>query len=159
MGFFIGSGVILKQKDRYVLVQEVRHEKAGYYNLPAGTLELGEDLLQCAVREVQEETGAMVTLESFIGLYETVIATGSNVVFAVFSGSIPDEAVLQSEEHKVIKVLSYTAIEALDEAGQLRSPIVLKSISNYQNGQRLPINTVQTWHVETLASITVEKGH
>jgi 8-oxo-dGTP pyrophosphatase MutT (NUDIX family) len=47
MGFFIGAGVALKQDNKYVLIQEVRHEKAGYFNLPAGTLEVGEDFMQC----------------------------------------------------------------------------------------------------------------
>lgn len=81
MPFFTGAGLVLRQADKYVLVQEVRHEKSGFFNLPAGTLEVGEDFIQCIQREAKEETGADVALEHFLGVYQTVIATGSNVVF------------------------------------------------------------------------------
>lgn len=159
MGFFIGCGIVLKQDDRYVLIEEVRGDKAGFYNLPAGTLEVHEDFLECITREAKEETGADITLEHFVGIYQTVIASGSNVVFAVFAGSVANNATFQSDEHSVIKALSYEEVVQLDKSGHLRAPTVLKAISDYRNGQKLPLNTVQAWHIETLNSITVEKDH
>lgn len=159
MAFFIGCGIVLKQGDTYVLIQEVRHEKAGLYNLPAGTLEIGEDFSKCITRETKEETGITVVPGHFVGVYQAVIGTGSNVVFLVFAGNVPEGAVFQSEEHKVIKALPYDEIVALDEVGKLRSPIVRKAIEDYRNGQRLPLDVVQSWHIDTLASITVEKDH
>lgn len=159
MGFFIGCGIILKQSDGYILVQEVRHEKAGFYNLPAGTLEVGEDLIQCVSRETVEETGAKPELEHFVGAYQTVIADGNNVVFFVFAGNIAADTIFQSDEHTVIKVFTYEELQALDKSGELRSPIVLKSIQDYRAGQKFPLQTVQSWHVDDLASITVEKDH
>lgn len=159
MPFFTGCGIILKQQDKYILIQEVRHEKAGYYNLPAGTLEIDEDFITCVTRETKEETGVTANLEHFVGVYQTVIGTGSNVVFLVFAGSAPADAVFTSEEHKVIAAFTYDEIVALDTAGQLRSPIVRKCIEDYRNGRRLPLDAIQSWHVASLASITVEKDH
>jgi 8-oxo-dGTP pyrophosphatase MutT (NUDIX family) len=159
MGFFTGAGIVLKQGDKYVLIKEVRHEKAGFYNLPAGTVEVSEDFTQCIVREAKEETGADVTLEHFLGVYQTVISTGSNVVFVVFAGSVADDAVFQSDEHSVIQALTYEEIIALDKSGDLRSPIVLKAIQDYRAGRALPLDAVQAWHVDSLSSITVEKNH
>ena len=159
MAFFIGCGIVLKQNDKYVLIEEVRGDKAGLYNLPAGTLEVHEDFVQCITREAKEETGADITLEHFVGMYQTVIASGSNVVFAVFAGSVADNAIFQSDEHSVIKALSYDEIVQLNKEGHLRAPTVLKAISDYRNGQKFPLDTVQAWHTETLSSITVEKDH
>jgi phosphatase NudJ len=159
MGFFIGCGIVLKQGDKYVLIEEVRHEKAGFYNLPAGTVELHEDLLTCIVREAKEETGADITLEHVVGIYQTVIGSGSNVVFIVFAGSVAQNATFQSDEHSIIQALSYEEIIALDAAGKLRAPTVLKAITDYQNGHASPLSIVQSWHVDTLSSITVEKDH
>lgn len=159
MGFFIGCGIVLKQGDKYVLIEEVRGDKAGFYNLPAGTLEVHEDFIECITREAKEETGADITLEHFVGMYQTVIATGSNVVFAVFAGSVANDTTFQSDEHSVIQALSYEEIIELDKAGKLRAPTVLKAISDYRNGQQLPLEVVQAWHIETLSSITVEKDH
>ena len=159
MAFFIGAGVVLTQGDKYVLIKEVRHEKAGYFNLPAGTLEVSEDLVECITREAKEETGADVTLEHFLGIYQTVIATGSNVVFSVFAGSVAADATFQSDEHSVIKALSYDEVVALDRIGQLRAPTVIKAIDDYRAGKTLPLAAVQAWHVDGLASITVNKDH
>jgi len=159
MAFFVGCGIVLKQGDKYVLIQEVRHEKMGFYNLPAGTVEAHEDFAQCIAREAKEETGADVVLEGFVGVYQTVIKSGSNVVFLVFAGSVANDAVFQSDEHEVIKAYSYEEIVELHEAGRLRSPTVFKAIADYRAGRRLPLEVVQAWHVDELTSITVGKDH
>lgn len=159
MGFFIGAGTVLVKGGKYVLIREVRHEKAGFWNLPAGTLQIDEDFIQCVQREAAEETGVEVNLEHFLGVYQAVIGTGSNVVFVVFAGSVSDDARLQSDEHDEIGVFAYDEIVALDKAGKLRSPSVLKAIQNHRHGKLLPLSSVQSWHVDSLASITVEKDH
>ena len=64
-----------------------------------------------------------------------------------------------SEEHTVVRALTYDEIVSLDEAGKLRAPSVLKAITDYRDGQRLPLSTVQSWHVENLSAITVDKDH
>ncbi|HSW74892.1 MAG TPA: NUDIX domain-containing protein [Candidatus Saccharimonadales bacterium] len=159
MSFFIGAGLILAQGDKFVLIKEVRNEKANLYNLPAGTLEVGEDLIECITREAKEETGADIALECFVGIYQTVIATGSNVVFTIFAGHAPSNAVFHSDEHDVIEALTYEEIVELDKAGKLRAPTILKAIEDYRAGQKLPLTVVQSWHIAELASITVEKSH
>jgi phosphatase NudJ len=159
MPFFIGAGLILAQNDKFVLIKEVRHEKAELYNLPAGTLEVGEDLIECITREAKEETGADITLECLVGIYQTVIATGSNVLFTIFAGSTSSDTVFHSDEHDVIEALTYEQIVALDEAGKLRAPTILRAIDDYRAGQKLPLAAVQSWHIEEMASITVGKDH
>lgn len=157
MGFFIGCGIILKQNDKYVLIEEVRGAKAGLYNIPAGTLEIDEDFIACITRETFEETGANAALEGFLGVYQTVIGTGSNVVFLVFSGSVAADATFQSDEHSVIKALSYDEIVALDQQGALRAPTIIKAIDDERAGKKYPLEMVRSWHLNTLDSITVEK--
>lgn len=159
MPFFIGAGLILTQNDKFVLIKEVRNEKADLYNFPAGTLELDEDLVACITREAKEETGVDVMLECFVGIYQTVIASGSNVLFTIFAGSTSNDVVFRSDEHDTIEALTYEEIIALDKAGKLRAPTILKAIDDYQAGQRLPLQAVQSWHLANLASITVEKDH
>jgi len=159
MGFYIGVGLVLVQGDRYVLVQEVRNEKKDLYNLPAGTLDSDEDLMACVVRETSEETGVSISLEHFVGIYQTVLANGNNILFSVFAASIAPDAMFHSEEHTVVKALTYDEITALDKAGKLRAPTVLKAITDYKDGQRLPLSAVQSWHLENLSSITVDKDH
>ncbi len=162
MPFFIGAGLIFTQDDKLILikgVQEVRNEKAGLYNLPAGTLEVGEDFIECITREAKEETGADIALECFVGIYQAVIAIGSNVVFTIFAGSAPSNTVFLSDEHDIIEALTYEEVVGLDKASRLRAPTILKAIDDYHAGQRLPLVAVQSWHITELASIPVEKDH
>lgn len=158
MKFFIGCGAILTQGGKFILIQEVRHEKTGFYNLPAGTLEVDEDLIGCITREAKEETGADVNIEHLVGIYQTVMPSG-NVLFTVFAGNVPEDAVLQSDEHEVIRALTYEEIMELHRQGKLRSPIVMKCIEDYTGGQKFPLTAVQAWHTDALSSITVEVDH
>lgn len=41
----------------------------GKWTLPGGTLELNESLIDCAIREVKEETGLNITVMDVIGTY------------------------------------------------------------------------------------------
>lgn len=159
MGFFIGAGVVLTQGDKYVLVREVRHEKAGLYNLPAGTLEVGESLITCAVREAEEETGVNIELDGFLGVYQAVIGADSNVVFLVFTSKVAADAMFTSDEHDEVASHTYQEIVDLDKANKLRSPIVLKSIQDHRSGKILPLEHVQSWYIENLSSITVKRDH
>lgn len=159
MSFYIGAGLVLVQGERYVLVQEVRNEKKGLYNLPAGTLDSDEDLITCIIRETSEETGVTVSLEYFVGIYQTVLANGHNIIFSVFAASIDRNVTFRSEEHTDIKALTYDEIVTLDQAGKLRAPTVLKAITDYKDGQRLPLSAAQSWHLENLSAITVDKVH
>lgn len=159
MDFYIGVGIILVQDSRCVLIEEVRNEKKGLLNVPAGTLEADEDLIGCVVRETEEETGVVVSPEYFIGVYQTILKSGENILFFVFSATVDKSITFSSEEHKVINAVTYDEIIAFDKAGKLRAPTIKQSIDDYESGQRMPLSTVKTWHLEGLASITVDKDH
>ncbi len=51
-------GVYGENRDRVVLIRQYRYPIDGYvYEFPAGLVEPGEDLTQCGIREMFEETG------------------------------------------------------------------------------------------------------
>ncbi|GAB1689024.1 NUDIX domain-containing protein [Krasilnikovia sp. M28-CT-15] len=56
---FVGArGVILDDADRLLLIQRSDN---GRWAIPAGAMELGESMQDCAIREVWEETGLRAT--------------------------------------------------------------------------------------------------
>lgn len=150
--------MVLMQGDEYVLVQETRGKaKSGLYNLPGGTLEPHENIIDCVTREVQEEAGVVVAPEFFVGLYQTVIGDTDNVLFFIFAGQVAQTAVFQSEEHEKIQAYSFDEIVKLNAAGELRAPSVLQSIEDVRKGIRHPLEIVRTHRTDSLASIVVAK--
>jgi 8-oxo-dGTP pyrophosphatase MutT (NUDIX family) len=56
---FVGArGVLLDDRNRLLLIQRSDN---GRWALPAGAMELGESMEECAIREVREETGLTAT--------------------------------------------------------------------------------------------------
>jgi 8-oxo-dGTP pyrophosphatase MutT (NUDIX family) len=56
---FVGArGVILDEQQRILLIQRSDNHR---WAIPAGAMELGESIEECAIREVWEETGLRAT--------------------------------------------------------------------------------------------------
>jgi ADP-ribose pyrophosphatase YjhB (NUDIX family) len=60
------TAIVTDAEGRIVLV---RRKDNDLWALPGGGMELGESIEDCAVREVREETGLDVTIDSLIGVY------------------------------------------------------------------------------------------
>ncbi|PIZ98626.1 MAG: hypothetical protein COX77_03800 [Candidatus Komeilibacteria bacterium CG_4_10_14_0_2_um_filter_37_10] len=69
---FIVAGVVIKQDDKYLLVQENRPgtEVNGLWNFPAGKVEEGDSIEQTAIKEAKEEVGYDVDLIRKIDIFQ-----------------------------------------------------------------------------------------
>lgn len=63
------AGVILIEEGRVLWVQRKFEPRAGRWTLPAGFVEYGENVEECAVREMKEETGIDVELTGLFNAY------------------------------------------------------------------------------------------
>lgn len=102
-------GVYGEQKDRVVLIRQYRYPIGGYvYEFPAGLVEPGENMLDAAIREMQEETGlAFTPVES--GSYSRPFFTtvgmtdeSCGTVFGYCSGTPTNASQDSSEEIHVV---------------------------------------------------------
>lgn len=96
--------------DHQVLL--VQREDFEVWCLPGGSIEAGESAAQAAVREVKEETGLEVTLDSLVGLYS---CTGDqpDTHVALFA-AMPRSGTLRARPGE-ISAVRYFAFEALPE--------------------------------------------
>lgn len=118
------AGVVLRQDDKYLLLQEAQPKAYGLWNLPAGKVEVGESLEQAAIREAKEETNLDVELLKEIGIFhENATAVIKHAFTAVIKGGqfrfAPDEFLNG-------RWFSYTEIQEMQD--KLRGPWVFKAI-------------------------------
>jgi 8-oxo-dGTP diphosphatase len=58
----IGVGVIIRKEKKVLLGMRKGSHGSGAWSFPGGHLEIGEQIEECAIREIQEETGASVSI-------------------------------------------------------------------------------------------------
>jgi ADP-ribose pyrophosphatase len=125
-----GAVVVAPVQDdgRILFVEQYRHSIGGMLlELPAGTLEVGEDPRQCAGREITEEVG--MEASEWISLGELYPAPGfSNEVQHLFVAKALSEKEGTPDEDEMITVVSLSSAEIEESIrnGRLRDA---KSIS------------------------------
>jgi len=70
---YVAVSAAVFRDGRVLIVRRAQPPAAGLYTLPGGVVELGETLVEAAIREVREETGLEIEPLSLVG-YRQVIA-------------------------------------------------------------------------------------
>ena len=106
--------IIAVQDDQIVLVKQYRYATGKYLlEIPAGTLEEGEDPYHCAVRELQEETG--YAANAWSRLFQCYIAPGySNEILYFYLAEGLTEYKANPEDDEDIEVKTIPFSEVLD---------------------------------------------
>lgn len=65
----LGAAVLIEEDARILLVRRAHEPHRGWWTLPAGYVEYGEDVAQAAAREALEETGLVVSIDGFHGIF------------------------------------------------------------------------------------------
>jgi len=83
------SLVVVRENDRYVLVEERELDGGTAWYLPAGGVKPGEDFLAAAVRETQEEAGILIEPLGLLGADQVVTEDGQTTkIRMVFLGKM-----------------------------------------------------------------------
>ena len=70
------GGVVYRQEDGRLLIALCGRIRSGTWNLPKGTPDVGENVEETALREVKEETGLDVEIQSPLGEIEYYFSRG-----------------------------------------------------------------------------------
>lgn len=62
---YVGVGVIVRHDDQVLLMKRQNSHGHGTWSMPGGHLEYGESPQECAIREVEEEVGILVSNPTF----------------------------------------------------------------------------------------------
>lgn len=123
------------------------HTSAGIrINNAAGHLEHDETPLEAVCREVLEETGHAFRPSALLGIYQSDTRwTGDEAVrflrFA-FVGTIGPREREQLDE-PIIETLWLSPLELRARAAELRSPLMIKGLDDYEAGRRFPLELIR----------------
>ena len=67
---FVVAGVVIKESNKYLLVQEKQERAYGLWNLPAGRVDVGDTIEETAIKEAKEEVGLDVELVRKLGIWQ-----------------------------------------------------------------------------------------
>jgi 8-oxo-dGTP diphosphatase len=108
------AGVMIKNRGRYLLVQEKLEKCYGQWNWPAGHVDSGETVEHAAIREAKEEVGLDVVLGRKLGEWHDEEAGRTRILFLAESYS--GDMQIQLSEILGAAWLDKSQIEALRDS-------------------------------------------
>ena len=148
--------VVVKRDNKYLCVAEYADQQR-VYNQPAGHVEPGEKLAAAAIRETLEETGWTVELTRLISL-STYLAPSNGMTY--YRVCLAAEAISFNSDYQldsdIDEALWLSYEDILERREQLRSPLVLQAIEDYQNGRIHPLDMLyELFVLIRVAAITI----
>lgn len=125
-------GAVISKNNKFLLVERVLSDfMGGFVEIPSGTVEAGEGLLTALAREVQEETGLIVTsVLEYLGSFDYKSSSGKKTRHFNFLVEVEDgEIKLNPTEHQAyyLVALSDAAFTTLNISDTTKG--ILKTVA------------------------------
>lgn len=150
---------MVESRGRFLFVEEQAGGRV-VFNQPAGHLELGESLTEAVVRETLEETGFSFQPDALLGLYLWQSEEANSTFLRIAFTGIAEAPISRPElDTGIIATHWLTRDQIVARASQLRSPMVLRCIDDYEANIRHPLSVISELPVEDLARLTATGSH
>lgn len=135
-GLDLTVAAVVEDRGRFLFVEEL----AGglpVINQPAGHVEPGEALRDAVIRETLEETAWHFRPDAITGIYLWSPGPGHKSYLRVaFTGRCEHHERERLLDEGILRSLWLTREELVQRAAQHRSPMVLRAVDDYLDGQR-----------------------
>ena len=145
---------VVMRDGRYLLVEEysegIMHP---VFNQPAGHVEMGESLVDAAIRETLEETGWLVKIHAFLGIYTYTPPMAPDSTYYRFCFLADTVQFTENPlDADILRTVWMTADE-LALTARARSPLVLQAIHDAEVGQAYPVDMIKEFPLTPLRSL------
>jgi len=141
---FVVVGVILEKDGKFLLVQEGRTD-VGKWNIPAGWLDLNEDIIEGAKRETKEETGLAVEITGFLGIYASARQreNGINHPVRIIFCAKPLSDKLKLPKGDILDARWFTFEEIKNLGENLRAQVIINEIDDFLAEKIYPLEIIK----------------
>ena len=84
----VAVAVVVEEQGKFLFVQRVMEPRRGFWTLPAGFVDAGEDPVRAAVREVKEETNLDVECLELLGILPVKEHAAGADLLIVYRGQV-----------------------------------------------------------------------
>lgn len=133
---------VVEQNGKYLLVEE-KSNGGLVFNQPAGHLEANETLQQAAVRETYEESGWNVEIKGVLG-FALYTSPHNQITYhrSTFFAEVKSHNPALELDQGIVRALWMSYEEIIANAAKMRSNLVIRSIEQYRNGHRYPLDII-----------------
>ena len=112
----VGVGCIVVRDDGHLLMVQ---NHRGFWSTPGGHLDLGENPVECAVRETVEETGVRVTSVEFVAITNDVLPDAGRHYITIWMRAVAEDTTLSIRDPAEIAAAGWFAPDDLPEPKHL----------------------------------------
>ena len=145
MGLTVTCSVMLERDDHLLLVQEAAPAIYGKWNQPAGHLDPGETLFECAVREAREESGYVVELTALQAIYNETTPDRQRINFCFRAKPCGEAGPVDPSEILSTRWFHKDELQHVP-AAQLRHQIAAQRIADWLAGKTAPLALIAPWN-------------
>lgn len=137
--------VVIQRNNQLLLVQEGDEYKRGKWSIPTGHVEIGENLIVAAEREVKEEAGVTVAITGLLGIENYTTRDGTHKLKLVFTGSTEDNT-LVVDGKEILAAHWFTIDELRDMRDQLNKPQSIEAMLSWLASARTyPLDMIRDY--------------
>lgn len=132
---------VVRRGEHFLVVEEMV-DGAHVINQPAGHVEPGETIIEAVVRETQEETAWHFTPTGLVGVYYWPHDDGRTTLRFAFCGQVADHDAGQALDAGIVAA-HWLDERALAQSSDLRSPLVLQTVNDFNAHAPLPLERIR----------------
>jgi NADH pyrophosphatase NudC (nudix superfamily) len=145
---------VIHRDNQFLLVEEHIGSRL-VLNQPAGHLEEGESLVDAVIRETLEESAWHFSPKELVGVYLwKQPETGRSFLRIAICGDVTQHEPQRRLDHGIERTLWLPREQIVAKSARLRSPMVLRCVDDYLNGNRYPLDVLRHLSVDTALALS-----